>query len=196
MNKFLLYLSFALLGVATTFVDGFVVPTSTGGTTSISKRSNTALNVFGMGSKKQTTTTAASSFPTFNKETQTWEKAASDNGENPYDAVGALLRHGPAPFIARITNPKNYEQGVLKYMAVAKVSRSEAVGNMDAKLNNAADWQYQKMEESKGRPKVDYTYLDPKQATLVIIWSAIVIPTGTYVVLKTLSEGGLISMSL
>ncbi|KAL3926036.1 MAG: hypothetical protein SGARI_005744 [Bacillariaceae sp.] len=103
--------------------------------------------------------------PTFNKETQKWEKAAQDDGENPYDNVGALLRHGPAPFLARTFNADTYEQGVLKYMAVAKVDRSEAVGNMDAQLNNGADWAYQKMEESKGKPKVDYTRLDKKQAS-------------------------------
>lgn len=85
--------------------------------------------------------------PTFNKATEKWEKAAGDDGKYPYDAVGALLRHGPVPFVTRLTNPGEYEQAVLKYMATAGVDRSEATGNMDAKLNNAVDWAYQKMEE-------------------------------------------------
>ena len=126
--------------------------------------------------------------PTFNKATQKWEKAPSDDGQNPYDNVGALLRHGPAPFLARTFNGDTYEQGVLKYMAVAKVDRAEAVGNMDAQLNNAADWAYQKMEESKGRPKVDYTRLDKKQAILTSVWAIVILPTVFYVVQKTISE--------
>ena len=52
-------------------------------------------------------------------------------------------------------------------MATAKVDRAEATGNIDAKLNNAIDWAYQKMEEKNGKPKVDYTRLDKKQAALV-----------------------------
>ena len=126
--------------------------------------------------------------PTFNKATQKWEKAASDDGEYPYDAWGALLRHGPAPFISRLVSPADYEQQVLKYMAVAKVSRAEATGNMDAKLNNAADWAYQKMEESRGRPKVDFTYLDRKKAALTITWSIIIIPTTYYVISHTFEQ--------
>ena len=45
----------------------------------------------------------------------------------------------------------------MKYMLSAKVDRATAVGNTDAKLNNAADWAYQKMEEKRGKPVVDYT---------------------------------------
>lgn len=48
--------------------------------------------------------------PTFNAKTQQWERAKDDDGKYPYDAVGALLRHGPSPFITRIVNAKEYEQ--------------------------------------------------------------------------------------
>lgn len=144
--------------------------------------SSTALNAFG-GAKKGGLAT-----PTFNKDTQKWEKAASDDGKYPYDAVGALLRHGPSPFFSRVTSPADYEQAVLKYMAVAKVDRSEATGNMDAQLNNAADWAYAKMEEKKGRPKVDYTYMDKKQAGLTIVWALVIMPTVFSVVSQTISE--------
>ena len=130
----------------------------------------TQLAVFG--ARKGSTNTK----PTFNKSTQTWEKSPNDDGKYPYDAVGALLRHGPSPFIARLSNPKEYEQGILKYMAVENVDRSEATGNMDAKLNNAADWAYRKMEEKRGAPKVDYTRLDKKQAILVTAWALIITP--------------------
>ena len=126
--------------------------------------------------------------PTFNKASQKWEKAASDDGEYPYDAFGSLLRHGPAPFIARLVNPDDYEQQVLKYMAVAKVSRAEATGNMDCKLNNAADWAYLKMEESRGRKKVDLTYLDKKKAALTITWAIIIVPTSYKVVSYTIAQ--------
>ena len=126
--------------------------------------------------------------PTFNKETERWEKAVSDDGKYPYDALGALLRHGPSPFIARVTNADEYEQGVLKYMAVAKVDRAEATGNMDAKLNNAMDWMYQKQEEKKGKPKVDYTKLDQKQAILTTVWALVVTPIALNVVYETVTQ--------
>jgi len=126
--------------------------------------------------------------PKFDTQSQKWEKAADDDGDYPYDAVGALLRHGPAPFLARLVNPTMYEQAVLKYMAVEGVSRAEATGNMDAKLNNAADWAYQKMEEKRGAPKVDYTRLKKKDAILVIVWALGITPLTVYVIQKTLSQ--------
>lgn len=61
-------------------------------------------------------------------------------------------------------------------MAQTKCSRIEAQGNMDAFFNNAADWAYQKSEEARGRPQVDYTALKPKQAVLVITWALFVTP--------------------
>lgn len=47
---------------------------------------------------------------------------------------------------------------------------------MDAFFNNGADWAYQKSEEARGRPQVDYTELKPQQAVLVITWALIVTP--------------------
>ena len=78
--------------------------------------------------------------PTFDDATQRYVKSPDDDGVMPYDAIGAALRHGPVPFITRFTKGDVYEQGVLKYMGTAKVTRAEAVGNMDAKLNNPMDW--------------------------------------------------------
>lgn len=146
----------------------------------------TSSHAFTFGKKAST----ASKLPTpkFNKETEKWEKSPNDDGENPYDAVGALLRHGPSPFITRFTSAEEYEQGVLKYMAVAKVDRAEAVGNMDAKINNAMDWMYQKQEEKKGKPKVDYTKLDQKQAILTAVWALVVTPIAINVVYDTATQ--------
>lgn len=108
--------------------------------------------------------------PKFDKASGKWEKAPGDDGKYPYDPVGSLLRHGPSPFFQRLTNPDEYEQIVLKYMAEAGVSRAEATGNMDAKLNNVLDWSYQKKEERNGAPKVDYTVLKTKDAILTSAW--------------------------
>jgi len=91
-------------------------------------------------------------------------------------------------YISGITNSDEYEQGVLKYMAVAKVSRSEATGNVDAKLNNAMDWMYQKKEEAAGKPKVDYTKLDRKQALLTTAWAVLIIPLVVQVVYETVTQ--------
>jgi hypothetical protein len=126
--------------------------------------------------------------PTFNKNTQKWERSADDDGVYPYDAFGALLRHGPGPFLSRLTDPAGYEQTVLSYMASTGVSRAEATGNMDAKLNNAADWAYQKLEEKRGAAKVDYTKLDKKEAALVIIWALGITPLTLNVIIKTFSQ--------
>eukprot|EP00804_Cyclotella_cryptica_P030912 CCRYP_019756-RA/>CCRYP_019756-RA protein AED:0.47 eAED:0.47 QI:0/-1/0/1/-1/0/1/0/87 len=61
-------------------------------------------------------------------------------------------------------------------MAQTSCSRAEAQGNMDAYFNNAADWAYQKQEEARGRPVVDYTELRPAQAVKVVTWAAFVTP--------------------
>jgi hypothetical protein len=57
--------------------------------------------------------------------------------EAGYPPFGSLLRQGPEPFIQRIFKADEYEQAVLKFMAVEKVDRMEAQGNMDAFLRYA-----------------------------------------------------------
>mmetsp|Transcript_9802 Transcript_9802/g.23921 ORF Transcript_9802/g.23921 Transcript_9802/m.23921 type:complete len:177 (-) Transcript_9802:273-803(-) len=126
--------------------------------------------------------------PTFDAESGRYTKSPQDDGEYPYDAIGSALRHGPSPLFTRIFNGDEYEQGVLKYMYTQKVTRAEATGNIDAKLNNAVDWAYQKMQEKKGKPKVDYTRLDKKQAILTSVWALGVTPLAINVVLKTVHE--------
>jgi hypothetical protein len=104
-------------------------------------------SAFGLGKSKAPSSKLP--LPTLNKETNRWEKSPLDDGKYPYDAIGSALRHGPSPFLTRVFNADEYEQGILKYMATAKVDRAEATGNIDAKLNNAIDWAYQKMEVSE-----------------------------------------------
>ena len=94
--------------------------------------------------------------PTFNKQTSLWEPSI-ETEDSPYGPWGSFLRAGPSPFLVRVLQPNEYDQAVFKYMAQTKCSRAEAQGNMDAFFNNAADWAYQKSEEARGRPKVDYT---------------------------------------
>lgn len=113
--------------------------------------------------------------PTFNKATELWEPSVQTE-DVPYGPFGSFLRGGPAPFVIRTLNPADYDQAVFKYMAQTSCSRAEAQGNMDAFFNNAADWAYQKGEEARGRPKVDYTELKPQQAALVIVWALFVTP--------------------
>jgi hypothetical protein len=51
-----------------------------------------------------------------------------------YPPIGTLLRQGPQPYFQRVFNTEDYEQAVLKFMAVEQCSRNEAQGNMDAYL--------------------------------------------------------------
>lgn len=155
--------------------------------TTTSSQTTTTTNLFIFGKKSAG---GSSSKPTFDKATETWQKAASDDGEYPYDAVGALLRHGPGPFLKRVTDPKGYEQTVLQYMSATGCSRAEATGNMDAKLNNAADWAYQKLEEKKTGKKVDYTVLNAKDAALTVVWALGITPLVVYSIAQTASQFG------
>ncbi len=148
------------------------------------------VSAFGsFGKKAVKATTPKLPLPTLDPETGRYVRSPLDDGKYPYDAVGSALRHGPSPFFTRIFNADEYEQGVLKYMYSAKCDRAEATGNTDAKLNNAADWAYQKMEETKkGRPKVDYTRLDKKQAALTAVWALGITPLAINAVWSTVDQ--------
>jgi len=127
--------------------------------------------------------------PTIDPVTGRYVRSPLDDGKYPYDAVGAALRHGPSPFLTRVFNADEYEQGVLKYMLTAKCDRAEATGNIDAKLNNPVDWAYQKMEEkNKGKRKIDYTRLDKKQAALTAVWALGITPLAINVVWTTADQ--------
>ena len=51
--------------------------------------------------------------------------------------------------------------------------------------NNRA---YQKMEEKNGKPKIDYTVLDPKQAALTSVWALGITPLAINVISSTLNQ--------
>eukprot|EP00545_Synedropsis_sp_CCMP1620_P012432 CAMPEP_0119013890 /NCGR_PEP_ID=MMETSP1176-20130426/9190_1 /TAXON_ID=265551 /ORGANISM="Synedropsis recta cf, Strain CCMP1620" /LENGTH=170 /DNA_ID=CAMNT_0006967017 /DNA_START=24 /DNA_END=536 /DNA_ORIENTATION=+ len=118
--------------------------------------------------------TMRSMVPRFDPTTQKWSAGDGDM-EGAYGIFETVVRNGPLPFISRVTSGGSYEQGVLKLMATEKMGRAEAQGNMDASLENAADWAYQKMQERNGGAKKDYAKSpSPKQFALAGTWSAIV----------------------
>lgn len=162
-------------------------------TTTRTTTTKTVSSLYVFGSNKSTKKRGNNNItPTLDKVTQKWVKGPDDDGKYPYDAFGALLRHGPGPFILRLTDPSGYEQSVLQYMATTKCTRSEATGNMDAKANNAADWAYQKMEEKKNpsKKKVDYTVLKTKDAILTILWALGITPLVVSSIIQVINEGG------
>ena len=55
-------------------------------------------------------------------------------------------------------------------------------------FNNAQDWAYQKMQERKGAPKVDYTVLKKKDAFLTATWGLFIVPVVYYVVSDTIQK--------
>ena len=127
--------------------------------------------------------------PSFDADKNLYIRNPNDDGVLPYDPIGSLLRQGPAPCWTRLTNGNEYEQGILKYMFNAKVERDEACGNIDAKLNNVMDWNYQKRAELNGAPKVDYNRLDQKQAYLVSAWAFGITPLVISIAQKTFHLG-------
>lgn len=111
----------------------------------------------------------------FDASTERWIPDSPQDTEG-YDAFGTLLRAGPKPFLIRITNADNYEQGVYKFMAQKNMNRMEAQGNFDAYLENPNDWAYQYLQEQKGAPKRDYVNdgMDPKSLILKGVWTGLV----------------------
>jgi hypothetical protein len=113
--------------------------------------------------------------PRFDPEKQRWEATTKEEKEGGYGLFETVVRNGPLPFFQRVINQDAYEQGVLKLMAVYKMPRREAQGNMDASLENPADWAYQKLQEKSGGPKKDYAKSpSDKQFVLAGTWSLIV----------------------
>eukprot|EP00585_Thalassiosira_rotula_P003919 CAMPEP_0196135474 /NCGR_PEP_ID=MMETSP0910-20130528/4102_1 /TAXON_ID=49265 /ORGANISM="Thalassiosira rotula, Strain GSO102" /LENGTH=209 /DNA_ID=CAMNT_0041395619 /DNA_START=68 /DNA_END=697 /DNA_ORIENTATION=+ len=164
----------ALLAITTTVVSAFS-PIQPSTTTTTIGRLPTTTRLSATPPPKPYDPSYSAKPPTFNKSTQLWEPSP-ETEPMPYGPFGSFLRGGPAPFVLRTLKPDNYDQAVFKYMAQTSCSRAEAQGNMDAFFNNAADWAYQKGEEARGRPPVDYTELKPKQAVLVVTWALFVTP--------------------
>ena len=137
----------------------------------------------GVGSSTSSTT-ALSMAPKFDKATQKWYTTSPAEGPDAgYPLVNTLLLHGPKPFLQRVFKEDEYEQAVLKFMAGDKCDRQEAMGNMDAYLNNPNDWAFNRIaSEKKGGYKPDYVTLKQDAIILTTIWSAIVVTISTRVV--------------
>ena len=87
-----------------------------------------------------------------------------------------LHRFGPKPALIRIANPDDYDQGVLKMMAKEKWDKQEAMGNLDAFLENPNDYSFQKMEMKKCGYKRDYGEMpSTKQLGLTAAWAGILV---------------------
>ena len=125
---------------------------------------------------------ALSMAPRFDKKEQKWYPTKPEEGpEAGYPLVNTLLLHGPKPFLQRVFNPDDYEQAVLKFMAGDKCDRQEAMGNMDAYLNNANDWAFNRLTYEKGGYKPDYVTLKKDAIILTVTWSAIVVTVASRV---------------
>ena len=114
--------------------------------------------------------------PRFDPSTEKWYPTSPED-EDGYGAFGTLLRAGPKPFIIRLVNSDNYEQGVFKFMANENMSRLEAQGNFDAYLENPNDWAYQYLQEKNGKYKKDYVNegMDTKSLVLKGAWTALLL---------------------
>mmetsp|Transcript_15359 Transcript_15359/g.33400 ORF Transcript_15359/g.33400 Transcript_15359/m.33400 type:complete len:195 (-) Transcript_15359:281-865(-) len=115
-----------------------------------------------------------SSLPKYDKATKRWVSTSDTDCDEGYDALGTLLRFGPVPYIKRLTQPDVVEQAVLKYQVREGCSRTEAQANMDAYFENPNDWFQQKLEEKRGLPKRDYTYIDKTEILFSLVWAVVV----------------------
>ena len=121
------------------------------------------------------TTTSLDMAPRYDKKTQKWSPSTpEESAENNYPAYRTLLRHGPKAFLVRVTQPENYDQAILKFMATDKVDRWPAQGNMDRFFENAQDWAYERGEMQKRGVVYDYVTLDTKQIFLSTAWACVV----------------------
>lgn len=114
--------------------------------------------------------------PRYDKSTQRWTPSSpEESAEAGYPIIRTLLRHGPKAFLVRVTQPDNYDQAVLKFMATDKVERWQAQGNMDRFFENAQDWAFERNEMQKRGMTYDYVTLDKKQIFLSTVWAGIVV---------------------
>jgi hypothetical protein len=117
--------------------------------------------------------------PKFDKATEKWIPSGPEEMPGAgYDKLKTLLLHGPSPYFQRVFQPDNYEQAVLKYMASDGVDYITAQGNMDAYLNNPADWAFNKIQAKKTGKEPDYTTLNQAQLVKTLTWAAIVFALG------------------
>lgn len=128
--------------------------------------------------------------PRFDRKEQKWLYGGpEDEPSAGYDALGSLLRHGPLPFFQRVFKADEYEQAVLKFMAVEKLDRNQAQGNMDAYLRNPNDWAIERFQMQKTGSKIDYAKLETKSLVLTLAWVVALVSYSTFLY-GNLKSGG------
>lgn len=96
--------------------------------------------------------------------------------EPGYSLLGSLSREGPIPVFVRVFQPNNYRQAVEKFMLEEKVSRIEAMANMDNYFNDPLGWQVRHAKYKKtGIKTIDYVNsgqgLGP--LALTVVWGTV-----------------------
>lgn len=96
--------------------------------------------------------------------------------EPGYSLLGSLSRQGPIPVFVRVFQPNNYRQAVEKFMLEEKVSRIEAMANMDNYFNDPLGWQVRHAKYKKtGIQTMDYVNsgqgLGP--LALTVVWGTV-----------------------
>lgn len=119
--------------------------------------------------------------PRFDPASQRWSPATEEeSAASSYPPIRSLLRHGPKAFFVRTTQPDNYDQAVLKFMAKEQCSRWEAQGNMDRYFENAQDWAFERYEAERTGRKLDYVTINQQQVVLSSVWAGIVVWYSNY----------------
>lgn len=98
-------------------------------------------------------------------------------GDDGYDLMGSLMRQGPVPFLMRVFYEDKYETSVTMYQLKKGCSRTEAMSNIDAYLEDPNSWMLQKLSEEKGGYTRDYTKVNtkPHEMLLTACWATMVL---------------------
>jgi len=133
---------------------------------------------------EQLSSSALTMAPRFDASTQRWYPSSEEeSSEAGYPPIRSLLRHGPQPFFIRLTQPDEYDQAVLKFMATENCDRNEGQGNMDRYFDNPNDWAFERIESQRKGVKRDYVSINKKQVILSSIWAGIVLWFANQIVL-------------
>ena len=114
--------------------------------------------------------------PRFDPISQQWTASSEEESAAAgYPPIRSLLRHGPKAFLIRVTQPEQYDQAVLKFMANERCDRYTAQGNMDRYFENAQDWAFERYEMQNKGKVYDYVTIDTKQVVLSSVWGGVVL---------------------
>eukprot|EP00980_Cylindrotheca_fusiformis_P007375 scaffold1525_cov142-Cylindrotheca_fusiformis.AAC.175 len=90
------------------------------------------VSAFAPAHRVRKSTTSINMAPKFDPTSQKWIPQNDDEATPAYGPVGSLIRAGPLPFIQRLINGEEYEQGVLKMMATDGYDRKSKSKNPTA----------------------------------------------------------------